>query len=65
MHNLFGRMDLTLACEMRGSQIIKRILDSLRMTTITFYLVSVSCFSFIRDFGSVTLLFSGTSISSV
>jgi hypothetical protein len=59
-----GTMHLTLTCEMRGSRIVQRILDSMRMSIIVFYLVSVFV-SFIHDFGSVTLLFSDTSISDV
>jgi hypothetical protein len=40
-------------------------LDNLRMTTIACYLVSGSCVSFVRDFGSIIPLFSDTSISDV
>jgi hypothetical protein len=35
------------------------------MMTIACYLVSGSCVSFVHDFGSVTLLFSDTSILGV
>jgi hypothetical protein len=58
-------MHLTLTYEMCGSRIVQRILDILRMATVTCYMVSDSCVSFICDFDSVTLLFSGTLISSV
>jgi hypothetical protein len=58
-------MHLTLTCEMCGSRIVQRILDSLRMTTVACYLVSGSRVSFIHDFSSVTLLFSSTLISGV
>jgi hypothetical protein len=56
---------LTLTCEMRGSRIVQRIFDSLRIATVACYLVSGSCVSFIHDFNSVTLLFSSTPISGV
>jgi hypothetical protein len=40
-------MHLTWTCEMRGFQIVQRILDNLRMMTIVYYLVSVFvCLSF-------------------
>jgi hypothetical protein len=38
-----GMMHLTWTCEMRGSQIVLHILDSLRMVTVVCYLVSVLC----------------------
>jgi hypothetical protein len=44
---------------------VKHILDSLRIATIVCYLMSGSCVSFVRDFDSVTLLFSNTPISGV
>jgi hypothetical protein len=55
-------MHLILTREMRGSQIVQRNLDSIRMMIVTCYLVSGTYVSFVRDFGSVTLLFSGTPI---
>jgi hypothetical protein len=60
-----GMMHLTLTCEMRGSFIVQRILDNLRIMTIACYLVSGTHISFFLDFGIVTLLFSGTSILGV
>jgi hypothetical protein len=56
-------MHLKLTYWMRGSQIVQRILDSMRMAIVVCYLVSDSCVSFIHDFSSVTLLFSDTPIS--
>jgi hypothetical protein len=60
-----GMMHLTLTYEMCGFRIVHRILDSLRMTIVACYLVFGSCVSFVHDFSSVTLLFSGTPISDV
>jgi hypothetical protein len=65
MRHPLRNMHLTLNCEMCDSRIFQRILDSLRMVIVACYLMSVSCVSFIHDFNSVTLLFSGTPISSV
>jgi hypothetical protein len=43
-----GMMHLTWTSKMRGSQIIQRILDSLRMVIVVYYLMSVFvCLSFI------------------
>jgi hypothetical protein len=39
----FVMMHLTLTCELRGSWILQRILDSLRMMKVACYLVFVSC----------------------
>jgi hypothetical protein len=60
-----GRMHLTLTCEMCDFRIVHCILDSPRMAIFVCYLVSDSCVPFVRDFGSVTLLFYGTPISGV
>jgi hypothetical protein len=65
MRHLFGNDASHITCEMRCSRIFQHILDSLRMVTVACYLVSGSCVSFIRDFGSITMLFSGTLISGV
>jgi hypothetical protein len=45
--------------------IVQRILDSLKMATVTCYLISGSRVSFARGFDSVTLLFSNTPVSGV
>jgi hypothetical protein len=58
-------MHLTLTCEMHGFQIVQHILDNLRMMIIVCYLVSGPCVCFVRDFDSVTLLFSSTSVSGM
>jgi hypothetical protein len=58
----WGKMHLTLTCEIRDSQIIQHVLDSLRIATVTCYLVSDSRVFFFHDFSSVTLLFSDTLI---
>jgi hypothetical protein len=61
-----GTRHLIWTCEMHGSWIVQRILDILRMTTVVCYLMFVCvCVSFVRDFGSVTLLLSVTSILGV
>jgi hypothetical protein len=46
-------------------RMVQCILDSERIMIVVCYLMSGSCVSFIRDFGSVTLLFSNTLVSGV
>jgi hypothetical protein len=60
-----GKMYFTLTCEMCDSRMVQRILDSLRITIVAYYLVFGSYVSFINDFYSIILLFSSTPISDI